>query len=238
MTFLEAEGKRLEYEKQDKAITNIQNLITAKKESIVNDFSIYARSFIEEILSNFAEPDESFKVKNKNGLKVIIHVAQAGNTSFVAKPNQYLNSFRFVLYCVSLKVALSLWQMKKKKTVTPIVIDDIFDASDFENSLKLEEFFYWLVSCYNDTARKNKIYIPLQLVLLTHDELMKSSLERAIQKIRNMESIENKEKKKLTGQVIYGRLFKYQFADVIKEKEMNKNVLSDQTDILNLYYVI
>ena len=233
-----AEEKRTENEKRDKAITSIQSLIITKKESIVNDFVLYARPFIERILSNFAEPDETFKIKSKNGLKVNIHVSQNGNTPFIAKPNEYLNSFRFVLFCVTLKVALSLWQMKKKKMVTPIVIDDVFDVSDFENCLKLEEFFYWLICSYKETALSSKISIPMQLILLTHDEMMKASFERALQRARRMEALDAKTKRRITSQVIYGRLAKYQFAEQIEAKGMNKGVLSEQNDILNLYYVL
>ena len=238
MTIGAAEERRAELENRDKAITSLQERIISKKESIVNDFSFYARSFIERILTKFAEADEVFKIKAKNGLKVNIHVSQEGTQPFRARPHEYLNSFRFVLFCVTLKVALSLWQMKSKKVVTPIVIDDVFDVSDFENSLKLEEFFYWLICSYKETALSCKIKIPMQLILLTHDELMKTSFERAIQKARFMEALDNNEKKKITSQVIYGRLVKYQYAEQIDHKKMNDGKLSGQTDILNLYYVI
>lgn len=238
MTIGAAEERIAVLEKRDKAITSLQERFISKKESIVNDFSFYARSFVERILANFAEPDEVFKIRSKNGLKVNIQVSQHGQPPFKARPHEYLNSFRFVLFCVTLKVALSLWQMRIKKTVTPIVIDDVFDVSDFENSLKLEEYFYWVICSYKETALGNKMRIPMQLILLTHDELMKASFERAIQRVRRMEALEKNEKKKITFQAIYGRLVKYQYAEQIKTKEMNKGKLCNQTDILNLYYVI
>lgn len=238
MTIGAAEERRAELEKRDKAITSLQERIISKKESIVNDFSFYARSFIERILTKFSEADEVFKIRAKNGLKVNIHVSQEGSQPFRARPHEYLNSFRFVLFCVTLKVALSLWQMKSKKIVTPIVIDDVFDVSDFENSLKLEEFFYWLICSYKETALSCKIKIPMQLILLTHDELMKTSFERAVQKARFMEALNTNEKKRVTSRIICGRLVKYQYAEQIKNKKMNDGKLSGQTDILNLYYVI
>ena len=49
-----------------------------------------------------------------------------------------------------MKIAIAYdWMLREKKAL-PIVIDDIFNASDFENSIKLEYFAYNIKKLYDD----------------------------------------------------------------------------------------
>ena len=162
-----------------KDINELKGRIRLSKESILSDFIKDSKQFVEKVLISFSEFD-TFELIADNGAFVRIDAKDHQGKSFLAKPNEYLNSFRFVLYSVSLKLALAFWQMKRNKMITPIVIDDVFDASDFENSQKLEKFVYEIFRAYAIMAKEESINIPLQLIVLTHDQLMKTSFERGI----------------------------------------------------------
>lgn len=183
----------------------VKSQLKAAQIRILNNFTKDFKTFIEKILTDFSD-GESFELKSDKGLHLDIRVTDHQGTSFTANPNDYFNSFRFVLYCVSLKLALALWQMKTSKVITPIVIDDVFDASDFENGQKLEEFVYQVFRTYSEKMNETDIRVPLQLIILTHDELMRASFERGLLRYKTEASLEGRELLE-PASCLCGRLF-------------------------------
>lgn len=92
-------------------------------------------------------------------------------------PRAYFNTFRFKLYALSFRLTLAFTYMKKNNVLIPIVIDDVFSASDFENGLKIEQFVYNIYKVYTEQLHYSQ---PLQLILLTHDEMILNSFRRGI----------------------------------------------------------
>ena len=229
MTKEKRELRNKDMEQRVKDIDDVKSTITTFKQSILSEFIIEFKQFVESILTDFSELD-TFTLKTDNRVYVSIDVKDYQGNSFSAKPNEYLNSFRFVLYCVSLKLALAFWQMKKNKTITPVVIDDVFDASDFENSLKLEKFVYEIFRAYAMMAGKEGIIIPLQLIVLTHDQLMKTSFERGLARYKIESSIEERKLMK-PASCICGRLLP------VKEvsKATNEGLIQAYDSFINLY---
>ena len=211
-----------------KAMTEVRNAIEIRESDIVHDFIDDFNGFVRNVLSEFSEDNEDFSITYDNDGKceVIIKVTPENGEPFETIPREYLNSFRFVLYCVVLKFSLALCQMRKKKISSPIVIDDIFDASDFENSLKLERFVFLVYKTYRKYVKEEGIGIPLQLILLTHDEMMKTAFERGLSMLE-MEELASSECH------ICGRLIPYRYAKEDALRGMTQSV--DKKDFYNLY---
>ena len=181
------------------AQTILMEIIGSLFKEICADFS----KFIEEELVYFSpsknEDIFTFFTKDNNYISLSIK-ADGHKDPFTTDAPSYLNTFRFRIYCILLKVSLSIWYMKKSKTILPIVIDDIFSSSDFDNNNRLDIFIYEICELYNRQIKeKCKCNIPLQLIILTHDNQAKYALEKGLNtaKIHKM----------LTSDVISKRIF-------------------------------
>ena len=181
------------------AQTIVMEIIGSLFKEICTDFS----EFIEKELVYFSpsknEDIFTFFTKDDNYISLSIK-ADGHKDPFTTDAPSYLNTFRFRIYCILLKVSLSIWYMKKSKTILPIVIDDIFSSSDFDNNNRLDIFIYKICELYNRQIKeKCKCNIPLQLIILTHDNQAKYALEKGL----NTAKIH----KTLTSDVISKRIF-------------------------------
>lgn len=210
------------------ALMEVRRAINEREGEIVHEFIDDFNSFVKSVLSEFSEDNEEFSLSfdDQSKCEVKIKVTPENGAPFETTPREYLNSFRFVLYCVVLKFSLALCQMRKKKISAPIVIDDIFDASDFENSLKLERFVYLVFKTYRKYVKDYGVEVPLQLILLTHDEMMKTAFERGL----CMLEMENET---ISEKYICGRLIPYRYAKSDSATGMTQT--ADDKDFYNLY---
>lgn len=130
-------------------------------------------AFCNEILNDVSPTEDRIELKVQDG-KIFAEIMTTTNTGdkFSSKPYQYYNTFRFRLYTVALKLASAIAYMKKEDCYFPIVLDDMFTASDYDNSNNLQNFVCKLYK----TAEK---YIPgkLQLIILTHDGVIQQAFE-------------------------------------------------------------
>ena len=223
------------------AIANrIKALLDKAINNIVEDFIEQYHSFIESTLVYFSERFETFFLKLDKGVesKVSLNIIVSKDEgTFPSTPNKYLNSFRFKLYAIALKLSLAFWYMKKNRCILPVAIDDVFNANDFENSGRLQQFVHKIYQAYHDKVSDT---IPLQVIVLTHDEMILNAFRKGfnVQEISRWgESEEEREKSKQTynlysGKCIVGRLFPYLEAQNVYDKIHNFNLYSD---ILNLY---
>lgn len=92
-------------------------------------------------------------------------------------PRKYLNTFRFKVFCVSLKVSLAITCMKMYDLNFPIVIDDVFDSSDFSNREKIKDFIRHLYEAYDRLMGES---MPLQLIFFTQDDIIGDSVSIGI----------------------------------------------------------
>ena len=208
-------------------------------DNIVKGFVSQYGSFIEDCLSYFSEENETFKLvynKGEGTVKMTIQV-QKDEGHFLTDPYEYLNSFRFKLYAIALKLSLAFWYMKKNNCVLPVAIDDVFNANDFDNSGRLQQFVHRIYQLFYDKVCKT---IPLQVILLTHDEMILSAFRKGFN-VREVsrwnESAEQRKQLHAAYQLysdncIVGRLFHYWDARRMYNK-VHKGYLYD--DILNLY---
>lgn len=179
--------------------------------------------FIESILEQYAESGEDLKIEcTSNSFKVNITVEGRSNGEYKTTPREYYNTFRFKLYAISLKIALAFYYMRINKCYAPIVIDDVFNASDFENSINLYSFVYKIYEVYQSTVDINKKR-PLQLIILTHDEMVMNAFQSGMEMYYNS----------IHGDAYYisGRLFSWRESDEIAECRKNKS----NDSFVNLY---
>ena len=210
----------------DKVISELRE----KQKIIINDFCTKRFPMIKDILKIFSNQEEleiqENDVREEDGkkiLRIVVKDAVLGMTAQMPTPQEFYNSFRYKLYAVSFKIALALMEMKRKNIRVPLVIDDVFNASDFENNIRLEYFVHNIYKAYDNMGME----VPLQLILLTHDEMVQT----AFRKGANVLDDEEKGIVTQPREYISGRLFSYHHA-----KQMSKEIGDDtNSTFYNLY---
>ena len=191
-------------------LEKIKTLIVENQHQIVLQFQQTFQNEISDVLKSFSEYGETYKVvvsSNSFNIDIIVPTEKG---KFHATPFQYFNSFRFKLFCITLKICLSLYWMKRNKTIVPFVIDDVFNANDFNNGLKLVHFVYNIYKWYDTKLqRADNCKIPLQLIMLTHDDLMLSAFKKGFVYMSETDLIENRYCKKSLDNLRCGRIFPY-----------------------------
>lgn len=152
---------------------------------------------IQNIMSNFLGKDEeliwtwdNMLIKEENGkympatdpkenkyLACMIKDKTSENTISVKK---HFNTFRFHLFNTILNMAFSFAVMKRLQVKLPIILDDIFYASDFHNRKNIKHFVKAILTAYKnifDNGEENSPHpSKLQLIIFTHDELVYKSI--------------------------------------------------------------
>lgn len=194
-----------------------------------NKYPSNLRLFVANVLNHYREPGETFKVElTANSFEVKIEVQDDKGEAYTTTPGAYFNTFRFRLYAVLLKIALAFYYMKENQCVAPVIIDDVFNASDFENSVSLNTFIFTIYDVYQELLGGE---YPLQLIILTHDEMIASAFRQGVM-MRSPKMMERIRENRIAAPdkfCIFGRLFHYKEA-----AEVNK-VSNIKRDFLNLY---
>lgn len=180
----DAQDIRVAYEKIDRIVLNKgvyeEFLNTIKKEVFdrVDVITKGSRELVNNVMSVFLMNDErmSMEFNRETGqFKMIVEfIAEKKKVFFT--PEKYLNSFRYKLFCMTLKMAIAFAMKKFYRINFPIVIDDVFYSSDFTHRGKVRDFFGLLFD-------KHKELFPdeeLQVILLTHDEVVLDAAYRGI----------------------------------------------------------
>lgn len=224
--------KRKEYtDNQIKALNNLRTSFDDKINEILKEFIRDFNSFIVGTLDIFSDEKESFSLVKAIGVNELssilkIHIKEEELGGYDANSHEYLNTFRFELFVIALKVALAIKYMQKQKLILPIVIDDVLNANDFENSIKLEKFICKIYQEYNKYIYKDSNSTPLQLIVFTHDEKVQNAFKKGFVKSKLLYySKDNTEKneQKQAHTYIMGRLFPYSMAEKIFRKKEEYN---------------
>lgn len=93
---------------------------------------------------------------------------------------KYLNTFHFRLFSTMVGISIAIASRRNTKVNLPLVLDDVFYASDFENRTSVESFLKQIFNAFKTYTPD----LPLQLILLTHDQLI---FESAIKVVREIE---------------------------------------------------
>ncbi len=83
-------------------------------------------------------------------------------------PNKYLNTFHYRLFSAMVGISIAVASRIRTEINLPLILDDIFYASDFMNRTTIERFIRHLFQVFEKYTPEQ----PLQLILFTHDELI------------------------------------------------------------------
>ncbi|MDE5888374.1 MAG: hypothetical protein K2H46_12425 [Muribaculaceae bacterium] len=123
---------------------------------------------------------------------------------FDADPRAYLNTFKYKLFCVTLKMACCCIAKKMYKINNPLIIDDVFDASDFENRVMIRSFAEKLSLQHNKLLPEPEY--SLQMIFFTQDDLVAIQMEKGLK-----DGLGN-------NRVMGGRIFDYHEIDIATDK--------------------
>lgn len=145
-----------------------------------------ARGMINEILGLFVMEDEgmSFAFNKDNGtfdMKITL-LDTYGKPIETFTPEKYLNTFRYKLYCMTLKVAIAFAMKRFYQMNFPIVIDDIFYSSDFTHRGMVRRYFRMLFEKHKELFPEPKD--ELQVIFLSHDEVIIKAASRGIRDVK------------------------------------------------------
>lgn len=220
-------------ENKKNVLEKIRLLIIDTQQKIIRQFYNTFQEELSNVMKEFSDDKETYKMEmtyNSISLKIHVPTTEGG---FDAEPYEYFNSFRFKLFCITLKITLAYYWMQKNKTIVPFVIDDVFNANDFKNGLNLEYFICNIYKWYNTKLMKEKeCKIPFQLIMFTHDDMMQTAFKKGFLRsktfdYKEMENMLKTENVKHNN-MIYARLF---HKKAIEEKRKGEKI-----EYKNLYF--
>ena len=221
----------------------IQSISSLLKEYFVRDNDDFGMSFGFNALKSVSSlSDINYSEETQEGyrpyLTFKITIKSCGgdwnrDPYLDASPRAYLNTFKYKLFCVGMKMMLCCVSKRIYNINYPFIIDDVFDSSDFENRVKIREFVanmkvqhdkFFLIN-KSDEAEK----FSLQFIFFTQDDLI---ADQFVKGIRQRVLIEDENTRKLLeknewcriGDVRYGHIFDYH------EMEQPKSFIKREKD--------
>ena len=79
-------------------------------------------------------------------------------------------------------MTMKIWNIN-----APLVFDDVFTASDFDNSVNIDRFFRRVYETYEKLKLGNKN--ELQIILFSHDEVVLNCVSSVIKDLGNSDDI-------------------------------------------------
>lgn len=212
--------------KERKSLNDAKSLLIDFEKEVVSDFILKYGNDIELVLRDFSSHDEQYRFVNKEKDyidKIYLNISVNVNGKYDTTPIEYFNTFRYKLFVQTMKIALAFHWMIDTKIAAPIVIDDVFNASDFENSINLESYIYFVKRMYGKICLNNNFVYPLQMIMLTHDDMVYNSVWNGYGMAMMEEGKEINSPERFP--FIYGRMFKLEelnemYAVSAQEKDM------------------
>jgi hypothetical protein len=140
------------------------------REPIVNILSDYLDGESIELhidIESTENPDDPDLANRIITAKVSSVDKDTGEVILVS-PNKYFNTFRYRLFCMMVTLGIAITARKDSKINLPLVLDDIFYASDYGSKTSFKKFLIKVFSIF----KKFNSDMPLQFILFTHDELI------------------------------------------------------------------
>ncbi|MFY8186801.1 MAG: hypothetical protein ACOVLC_02465 [Flavobacterium sp.] len=126
---------------------------------------------------------------------ITAYIEPLDKTQSAQEVNKYFNTFHYRLFCTMVGISIAIASRKNTGINLPLVLDDVFYASDFENRATIEEFITKLFELFKEFTPDKE----LQLIIFTHDQLIFESIIKAT--TRN--NIQN---------ILFAKLFKHEEA--------------------------
>lgn len=204
------------------------------------------QEIVEAILKEYLKEENLKLVIAKKEKKVIIDDQEVINNIIVSNldylgsetgeiksvtPDMYFNTFRYKLFCLMVSLSLALATRKEHKINLPLIIDDIFFASDFISKNSFAEFLQKVIQLFY----KQTPDMPLQIILFTHDDLIFRSAIDAVDNFRlenQEEDLCDENNRPLSEKTMIGRFFDP------RDKDPNTSKFHSGEEYWNLLYCI
>lgn len=204
------------------------------------------QEIVETILKDYLKEENLRLLITKKEKKIIIEEQEVINNIIVANleyldhetgkiktvtPDMYFNTFRYKLFCLMVSLSLALATRKENKINLPLIIDDIFFASDFVSKNSFAEFLQKVIQLFY----KQTPDMPLQLILFTHDDLIFRSAIDAIDNFRlenELKSLCDDNQRPLIEKTMIGRFFDP------RDKDPTTSTFDSGEEYWNLLYCI
>lgn len=194
--------------------SQIINFLNQRIAPYVNQIQGKLKSALPQLLKKSIFYDCDVNVSFEEGKIRIVLLVNGAEGNQVISPRQFLNTFRFKLYCVALKVCLAYCAKTLNRCNFPMVIDDVFDSSDFEQRNSIHRFIEDLV--YQHSNLVDAQHYPLQIIFFSQDDLVSEGVYRGIKNALGANSVK------------YGRIFdctEYKTTDCEKINVLTTNDL-------------
>lgn len=147
----------------------------------LNFLTIGTRDLVNKVMRLFLTKGERMELKfdkNDGLFSMDISYQRDDGRSVLFTPEQYLNTFRYKLYCMTLKIAIAFAMKKFYQMNFPIVLDDIFYSSDFIHRSMVRDYFWHIFKIHKELFQEE--YQNLQIIFFTHDDLLIEAAHRGI----------------------------------------------------------
>ncbi|WP_445748862.1 hypothetical protein [Polaribacter sp.] len=158
-----------------------------EKDRIVTSYFNSIKEVVEEIMNEFIDEKESINLvlslekidRNIDGEIFQTEVIMAKiiqNNGESTTPDIYFNTFRYKVFCLMISLSIALSTRMRYKVNLPLVMDDLFFASDFISKNSFSIFLQKIIGLFY----KYTPDMPLQFILFSHDDLIFRSALDAI----------------------------------------------------------
>lgn len=179
---------KFEFEQLDQCV----KLFRSHLNSSIEKFHELANKYIPTLLKQHANRTEDFQINlirhdNLTEIHNIEIKLRIGNSQARSPRNLY-NTFRFKLFVVCLKVSMAICAQRIHHILFPIIIDDIFDASDFANRSNIHFTVADLLTSYKQHFYQKDNY-PLQFIVFSQDELITDGFYKALRRETGIQAV-------------------------------------------------
>lgn len=160
-------------------VAEVVAFINWYEDSYLKDLAAIAKDVIPGIMNDYLRGDCGIEANYyDNSFKIELRLL---NSDIIEAPRRYFNTFRFKLFVVAMKIALACCVKIIDKVNFPIVIDDVFDACDFQNKQRIRGFIRSIVDRHSCLMEEKGISgLGLQLIFLTQDDIIAQNLYQGI----------------------------------------------------------
>ncbi|RTY84800.1 hypothetical protein EKL99_02080 [Flavobacterium sp. ZB4P23] len=190
--------------------------LNEEKDRIVTSYFKSIKEVVEKIMNDFIDEKESINLelslekidRNVDGEIFQTEVIMAKIVQKDGKsttPDIYFNTFRYKVFCLMISLSIALSTRMRYKVNLPLVMDDLFFASDFISKNSFSVFFQKIIELFY----KYTPDMPLQFILFTHDDLIFRSALDAIDDFTKKDflNLHNENKISLSENTFIARMF-------------------------------
>lgn len=161
-------------------LDTLKSKFDALMEEWIHDF---IQPVMETLLGDYLIDDQASIViayeSENNQISATLNIPAAktdeGNPdSGLIPPKAFFNTFRLKMFAVSLKIACACCAKKIYNANWPVIIDDVFNSSDFDNRIRLGDYISNIFKIYRRLKSVGRM--PLQLILFTQDDVIANSV--------------------------------------------------------------